>query len=102
MARRGLKTLIVRMAVKFKFSTCITYSSRPAKTIKKSKRFHESAKYVVLPYIPIATILMHISKAKKANMISSNVFKDACRGDKTGIWIKYYMYIKDKVERNVR
>lgn len=49
MARNGRRTRIVRMAVKFKFSMFKQYSSAPDITMKKSKRFHESAKYVFLP-----------------------------------------------------
>lgn len=44
MALSGLRTRIVRIAVRFRFSTCIMYSRRPASTMKKSKRFQESAK----------------------------------------------------------
>lgn len=43
----------------------------PASTMKRSSLFHESAKYVPLPYAPIATILMVISIEKKAKMRSS-------------------------------
>lgn len=43
-ALKGLKTLIVLIAVKFKFSTCKKYSKAPDITMKKSKRFHESAR----------------------------------------------------------
>lgn len=43
-ARRGLNTLIVLIAVKFKFSTCKKYSKAPDITMKKSKRFQESAR----------------------------------------------------------
>lgn len=49
MARNGLSTRIVRMAVKFKFSIFKQYSNAPDNTMKKSKRFHESAKYVFFP-----------------------------------------------------
>lgn len=49
MARSGRRTRIVRMAVKFKFSMFKQYSSAPDNTIKKSKRFQESARYVFLP-----------------------------------------------------
>lgn len=73
MARNGRKTRIVRMAVKFKFSIFRQYSSAPDSTMKKSKRFHESARYVFLPQTPIATILMLISMEKNTNMISSNI-----------------------------
>ena len=51
-ALNGRNTLIVRIAVKFKFSTCKQYSKAPDMTMKKSKRFHESAKYVPLPHPP--------------------------------------------------
>lgn len=75
MARNGRKTRIVRIAVKFKFSMFKQYSRAPDSTMKKSKRFHESARYVFFPYTPIAIILMVISKEKNANMISSNIYK---------------------------
>lgn len=78
MARNGRKTRIVRIAVKFKFSTFKQYSKAPDSTMKKSNRFHESARYVFLPYTPIAIIFMVISKEKNANMISSNI----CRKSK--------------------
>lgn len=61
------------MAVKFKFSICKQYSNAPATTMKKSSRFHESAKYVFLPYIPIAIILIVSSKEKNAKMMSSKI-----------------------------
>lgn len=43
-ARNGLSTRIVRIAVRFRFSMCKQYSSAPDSTMKKSKRFHESAR----------------------------------------------------------
>lgn len=49
MALNGRKTRMVRIAVKFKFSMCKQYSSAPDSTMKKSSRFHESARYVFLP-----------------------------------------------------
>lgn len=73
MARRGRSTRIVRIAVKLRFSMCKQYSRAPDNTIKKSKRFHESARYVFFPYIPIATILILISSEKNAKIMSSKV-----------------------------
>lgn len=73
MARNGRKTRIVRIAVKFKFSMFKQYSSAPDSTMKKSKRFHESARQVFFPQTPIATIFMLISKEKNANIMSSNI-----------------------------
>lgn len=49
MALSGLSTRIVLIAVRFRFSTCRQYSSAPASTIKKSRRFQESARYVFFP-----------------------------------------------------
>lgn len=72
-ALNGLNTLIVLIAVKFRLSTCRQYSIAPDKTIKKSKRFHESAKYVPLPNAPMAIILTVISNEKNAKMMSSNI-----------------------------
>lgn len=46
--------------------------------MKKSSRFQESAKYVFLPYIPIATILIVISKEKNAKIMSSKICNATC------------------------
>jgi hypothetical protein len=43
-ALNGRNTRIVLIAVKFKFSTCKQYSRAPDSTMKKSSRFHESAR----------------------------------------------------------
>ncbi len=84
MARNGRRTRTVRIADKLKLSPGITDStnlynilyiknnegflclknSYPAITIKQSSLFHVSAKYVPLPNIPIAVILIHISIVK--------------------------------------
>lgn len=44
-ALKGLKTRIVLIAEKFMFTSFKKYSNAPANTMKRSKRFHESAKY---------------------------------------------------------
>lgn len=93
MALNGLNTRIVRIAVKFKFSICKQYSNAPATTMKKSKRFHESAKYVFLPYIPIAIILIVISNAKNAKIISSNILMFQKKKKKRTIFYKYFSNI---------
>lgn len=55
---------------KIKFDAVYTY---PATIIKKSKRFHVSDKYAPgEPRIPIAVILMNISRAKNRKIKSSN------------------------------
>ncbi len=83
MARNGRRTRTVRIADKLKLSPGISDStnlynilykknegflclkkSYPAITIKQSSLFHVSAKYVPLPNIPIAVILIHISIVK--------------------------------------
>ena len=46
----------------------------PATTMKQSSLFHVSARYVPLPKMPMATILMNISMAKKAKMKSSSIW----------------------------
>lgn len=74
-ALKGLSTLIVLIAVKF-VSTCEKYSKAPDITMKKSKRFHESAKYVPLPQKPMAIIFMSISNVKNANITSSKTYEN--------------------------
>lgn len=72
-ALKGLNTLIVLIAVKFKFSTCKKYSKAPDITMKKSKRFHESARYVPRPHPPMAIIFIVISNEKNAKITSSKI-----------------------------
>lgn len=49
MARNGLSTLIVLIADRFIFSTLRQYSNAPARTMKRSSLFQESARYDPLP-----------------------------------------------------
>lgn len=77
-ARRGRNTRIVLTAERFKLSLR-PYSAAPAKTITKSRRFHESARYVPRPYTPIAIILIVISNEKKAKIKSSKSYKETNR-----------------------